>query len=154
MNILIADMRCLQISLASESLKIRRAARISLAAAPPADILSILFLNFSPRCFGTTSARYSWAEQLQSFSRSAMVPRKFPDLMCPDFVTYCYCCRTPWPLRSSLGAVTVGNFVNARGFYCHLKTGFVSNLHFLSSASSILGSSYCSFSFVYIAKVS
>lgn len=29
------------------------------------------------------------------------------------------------------GAVTVGNFVNARGFYCRLKTGFVSNLHFL-----------------------
>lgn len=39
---------------------------------------------------------------------------KFSDLMCLDFVTYCYCCRTLWPLYSSLEAVTVGNFSKAR----------------------------------------
>jgi len=81
----------------------------------------------------------------------------FPILMCLDFVTYCYCCRTPWPLRSSLGAVTVGNLANARGFYCRLKTGFVSNLHFLSKHSRVhqaFSGAAIARSLVYIAKVS
>lgn len=61
--------------------------------------------------------------------------------MCLDFVTYCYCCRTPWPLRSSLVAVTVGNFAKARLLLSFGNKLCFKLIHFLSRVHQAFSSS-------------